>query len=125
MAKSEAHPGTGVPQRSAIADQELPDPIFEPLVFRNLTVKNRIFRSSISGRIDNYDGSGTQARVNWEQRFARGGVGGIISARPSGVEHRPQPVPVESGRGGVVADHRPVNGTPGERSSTPSSTPYW
>ncbi|MCE9624319.1 MAG: thioester reductase domain-containing protein, partial [Deltaproteobacteria bacterium] len=56
------------------------DPIFEPLRFRNLTIKNRIVRSSISGRIDNYDGSGTQARVNWEERFARGGVGAIISA---------------------------------------------
>ena len=31
------------------------DPIFEPLAFRNLTVKNRIFRSNISGRFDNED----------------------------------------------------------------------
>jgi 2,4-dienoyl-CoA reductase-like NADH-dependent reductase (Old Yellow Enzyme family) len=56
------------------------DIIFSPLAFRNLTVKNRLFRSSISGRIDNYDGSGTEARINWEERFARGGVGAIISA---------------------------------------------
>lgn len=56
------------------------DPIFTPLRFRNLTVKNRVFRSSISGRIDNYNGSGTQARVNFEERFARGGVGAIISS---------------------------------------------
>jgi 2,4-dienoyl-CoA reductase-like NADH-dependent reductase (Old Yellow Enzyme family) len=56
------------------------DPVFQPLAFRNLTVKNRVFRSSISGRIDNYDGSGTRARVNWEERFAAGGVGAIISA---------------------------------------------
>ena len=54
--------------------------LFRPLVFRNLTVKNRLFRSSISGRIDNYDGSGTPARIAWEDRFARGGVGAIISA---------------------------------------------
>jgi 2,4-dienoyl-CoA reductase-like NADH-dependent reductase (Old Yellow Enzyme family) len=66
-------------QSAAVGGRGL-DPIFEPLVFRNLTVKNRVFRSSISGRIDNYNGSGTQARVNWEERFARGGVGGIISA---------------------------------------------
>jgi 2,4-dienoyl-CoA reductase (NADPH2) len=56
------------------------DPIFEPLVFRNLTVKNRIFRSNISGRFDNYDGSGTQTRINWEVKFAKGGVGAIISS---------------------------------------------
>lgn len=56
------------------------DIIFQPLQFRHLTVKNRLFRSSISGRWDNYNGSGTQARVNWEMKFARGGVGAIISS---------------------------------------------
>lgn len=56
------------------------DPIFEPLKFRNLEVKNRLFRSNMSGRFDNYDGSGNQARINWETRFARGGVGAIISS---------------------------------------------
>ena len=58
----------------------MPDPIFEPLTFRNLRVKNRIFRSNVSGRFDNYDGSGTQTRINWELKFARGGVGAIISS---------------------------------------------
>jgi 2,4-dienoyl-CoA reductase (NADPH2) len=56
------------------------DILFEPLQFRNLTVKNRIFRSNISGRFDNYDGTGTQTRINWEVKFARGGVGAIISS---------------------------------------------
>jgi 2,4-dienoyl-CoA reductase (NADPH2) len=56
------------------------DIIFTPLQFRNLTVKNRIFRSNISGRFDNYDGSGNQARINWEVKFAKGGVGAIISS---------------------------------------------
>ena len=56
------------------------DILFEPLTFRNLTVKNRIFRSNISGRFDNYDGSGNQARINWETKFARGGVGAIVSS---------------------------------------------
>jgi 2,4-dienoyl-CoA reductase-like NADH-dependent reductase (Old Yellow Enzyme family) len=56
------------------------DVIFQPLRFRNLTVKNRLFRSSISGRWDNYDGSGNQARINWEEKFARGGIGAIISS---------------------------------------------
>jgi 2,4-dienoyl-CoA reductase-like NADH-dependent reductase (Old Yellow Enzyme family) len=57
-----------------------PDVLFEPLRFRNLTIKNRILRSNISGRFDNYDGSGTQARINWEEKFARGGVGAIVSS---------------------------------------------
>ena len=56
------------------------DILFEPLHFRNLTVKNRVFRSNISGRFDNYDGSGSQVRINWETKFARGGVGAIISS---------------------------------------------
>src|SRR6185436_15104043 len=36
--------------------------------------------SNIAGRFDNYDGSGNQARINWELKFARGGVGGIITS---------------------------------------------
>ena len=56
------------------------DEIFQPLHFRNLTVKNRIFRSNISGRFDNEDGSLTQTRINWESKFAHGGVGAIISS---------------------------------------------
>lgn len=58
----------------------MPDIIFEPLQFRNLSIKNRIIRSNISGRFDNYDGSGNQARINWELKFARGGVGAILSS---------------------------------------------
>ena len=54
--------------------------LLDPIHFRNLTVKNRVFRSSVTGRWDNYDGSGNQARVNWENKFARGGVGAIISS---------------------------------------------
>ncbi|MFO1070242.1 MAG: NADH:flavin oxidoreductase [Geminicoccaceae bacterium] len=56
------------------------DVIFTPLRFRNLEVKNRVFRSSISGRFDNEDGSLTQTRINWESKFAKGGVGAIISS---------------------------------------------
>jgi 2,4-dienoyl-CoA reductase (NADPH2) len=54
--------------------------IFQPLKLGTLTVKNRILRSSLGGRWDNYDGSGTPVRINWELRFARGGVGAIISS---------------------------------------------
>ena len=56
------------------------DVLFEPLQFRNLRVNNRLFRANISGRIDNYNGSGSPARVAWEAKFARGGVGAILSA---------------------------------------------
>lgn len=54
--------------------------LFSPIAFRTFTAKNRVFRSNVSGRFDNYDGSGTQARINWELKFARGGVGAIISS---------------------------------------------
>jgi 2,4-dienoyl-CoA reductase-like NADH-dependent reductase (Old Yellow Enzyme family) len=83
-----ARPLTAEPRhRIAPATQEAPPPgaalyphLFSPLAFRNLTVKNRVFRSNIAGRFDNYDGSGNQARINWELKFARGGVGAIISS---------------------------------------------
>ena len=68
------------------------DPILEPLRFRNLEVKNRIFRSNVSGRFDLYDGTGTQARINWELKFARGGVGAILSSW-TGVHRRGRIVP--------------------------------
>lgn len=56
------------------------DAIFSPLPLNGFTVKNRILRSNVAGRFDLYDGSGTQARINWEVKFARGGVGAIISS---------------------------------------------
>ena len=57
------------------------DPIFEPLRFRNLTVKNRVFRSNVSGRFDLYDGTGTVRRIIWELKFARGGKAAKTEAR--------------------------------------------
>ncbi|MFT6328869.1 MAG: 2,4-dienoyl-CoA reductase (NADPH2) [Bermanella sp.] len=54
--------------------------IFRPLEFKNLTVKNRIFRSNISGMFDEYNGFGGHTRLNWEEQFAEGGVGAIISS---------------------------------------------
>src|SRR6188474_2274053 len=72
--------------------------IFQPLKFRNLTVKNRVFRSNVSGRFDNYDGSGNQARINWEVKFAKGGVGAIISSF----------VPVHP-RGRIIANYATID----------------
>ncbi|HEU0336373.1 MAG TPA: NADH:flavin oxidoreductase [Gaiellaceae bacterium] len=54
--------------------------IFEPVQLGPLRLKNRIIRSSLAGRFDNYDGSGTDVRLNWDVRFARGGVAAIISS---------------------------------------------
>src|SRR5215204_6357220 len=56
------------------------DTIFSPLQLRSLKLKNRILRSNAAGRFDQYDGSGAQPRINWELKFARGGVGAIISS---------------------------------------------
>jgi 2,4-dienoyl-CoA reductase-like NADH-dependent reductase (Old Yellow Enzyme family) len=42
-------------------------PIFRPLRLRTLEVPNRVFRSSVAGRFDNYDGSMTELRMDWER----------------------------------------------------------
>ena len=76
--------------------------IFEPLKFRNLEIKNRILRSNISGRFDDYDGAGTQTRINWELKFARGGVGAILSAWTA-VDERGKIVPSFAG---IESDER-------------------
>jgi 2,4-dienoyl-CoA reductase (NADPH2) len=72
------------------------DPVLRPLRFpkvrkgpdgklvvvpgAGLEVKNRVFRSSISGQFDHYNGTGSEVRIRWEEKFARGGVGAIISS---------------------------------------------
>lgn len=41
--------------------------IFRELKFPSgLRVRNRIFPSNVSGRFDNYNGTGPQTRINWE-----------------------------------------------------------
>ena len=89
---------------------------FSRSTFRNLTIKNRIFRSNVSGRFDNYDGSGNQARINWEAKFAQGRrrrdhlvVRARAPARPHRAElrddrpRRPHPVLARGRQGGARA----------------------
>jgi len=54
--------------------------VFETVRLGGLELRNRVLRSSVGGRFDNYDGSGTDVRINWDVKFARGGVGAIISS---------------------------------------------
>jgi 2,4-dienoyl-CoA reductase (NADPH2) len=56
------------------------DPIFQPLTINGLTLKNRVVRSSLGGRVDYYDGSMSDARIAWDRRFARGGISAIVSS---------------------------------------------
>ncbi|MGZ5080818.1 MAG: oxidoreductase [Usitatibacter sp.] len=53
--------------------------MFQPTSIKNVRFKNRLLRSSIGGRMSNYDGTVTDVWKNFEKRFAEGGVGGIIS----------------------------------------------
>jgi 2,4-dienoyl-CoA reductase (NADPH2) len=82
------------------------DAIFEPLALGPLTVRNRVLRSSVAGRFDNYDGSGTHVRVNWDLRFARGGVGAIISSN----------APIHA-RGGIVPGYAHID--------SDETVPFW
>jgi len=86
----------GSSSRNAEPQGTAPNSILQPLRFpkvsagangvlvvnpgAGLKVKNRIFRSSISGQFDHFNGTGTEARIRWEEKFARGGVGAIISS---------------------------------------------
>lgn len=54
--------------------------MFEPLVVKGVRFRNRILRSSMGGRGAYYDGTINNAWKNFELRFARTGVAGIISA---------------------------------------------
>ena len=74
-----SHCGSGAYDRIRALDMPY-EKIFSPLSFNNLTIKNRILRSNLAGRFDNYDGTGAQARINWEVKFARAVVGAIVSS---------------------------------------------
>jgi 2,4-dienoyl-CoA reductase (NADPH2) len=56
-----------------------PSVIFTPFTINNVRFENRILRSSVGGRMSNYDGTVTDVWKNFEKRFADAGVAGIIS----------------------------------------------
>jgi 2,4-dienoyl-CoA reductase-like NADH-dependent reductase (Old Yellow Enzyme family) len=66
--------------------------LFEPFTIGNVAFKNRILRSSIGGRTSYYDGTVTSAFKHFEERFARHGVAGIISATIAIDERRLSPL---------------------------------
>lgn len=54
--------------------------IFTPFDINGVTFKNRLIRSSIGGRTAYYDGTINDSWMTFESRFARNGIGAIISA---------------------------------------------
>lgn len=66
--------------------------IFEERTLGNVTFRNRILRSSVGGRMCAYDGTVTDVWRNFELKFARGGVGGIISTTFSTNPRRQSPL---------------------------------
>lgn len=53
--------------------------MFKPFQIKGVTFKNRIFRSAMGGKMAYFDGTINNAWKNFERRFARHGVAGIIS----------------------------------------------
>ena len=66
----------------SLVEKQLTTPEYYPLTINGLTLKNRVVRSSLGGRVDYYDGSMSDARIAWDTRFARGGIT-TAAPRPS------------------------------------------
>lgn len=75
--------------------------IFTPITINNVTFENRILRSSVGGRMANYDGTVTDVWKNFEKMFAEGGVSGIISTTLNVNRYRQTPLeypPISEGK---------------------------
>ncbi len=53
--------------------------MWKPFQIKKVSFKNRILRSAMGGKMAYFDGTPNNAWKNFERRFARGGVAGIIS----------------------------------------------
>jgi hypothetical protein len=66
--------------------------LFEPFTINGVQFRNRVLRSSLGGRTSYYDGTVSLAFISFENRFAKGGVGGIITATISVNPRRMSPL---------------------------------
>jgi len=66
--------------------------LLEPFSINGIEFKNRVLRSSLGGRMAFYDGTVSPAFKSFETRFARGGVGGIITATITVNQRRMSPL---------------------------------
>src|SRR5262245_25833749 len=66
--------------------------MFEPFSIKGKTFENRILRSAMGGKMCYYDGTVNNAWVNFERKFARTGVGGIISTTMAVDDRRYSPL---------------------------------
>lgn len=65
--------------------------MFEPFSIKGVTFPNRVLRSAMGGKMCYYDGTVNNAWSNFERRFARNGVGGIISTTMAVDDRRASP----------------------------------
>jgi 2,4-dienoyl-CoA reductase (NADPH2) len=66
--------------------------MFEPFSIKGATFRNRVLRSAMGGKMCYYDGTVNNAWSNFERRFARNGVGGIISTTMAVDSRRSSPL---------------------------------
>ncbi|MDX1430992.1 MAG: NADH:flavin oxidoreductase [Gammaproteobacteria bacterium] len=64
----------------------------KPFGIKRVEFRNRILRSSVGGRMGNWDNQPTELFKNFEKRFADGGVGAIISTTLGVHERRKGPL---------------------------------
>jgi 2,4-dienoyl-CoA reductase (NADPH2) len=60
--------------------EKKPVNLFDPYSIKNVTFKNRVVRSSLGGRMAYYDGTVNPTFRNFEKKFAKHRVAGIITA---------------------------------------------
>lgn len=75
--------------------------LLEPFQLGSIEFRNRVFRSSMGGRMAAYDGTVTSVWKNFEKRFADGGVGAVVSTTLDVNKRRESPAQYPP----ICADH--------------------